>query len=187
MLIHLSEVLQAEGKKCSYTVPVGFDSYRYHGNVCPVLAKPDAVLTLVNKGEQKIEVQLTADITLGLPCDRCLEETPVEIHCDLETDIDLKEALQDTELSEEEKDAEQDRLDNQTFVEGHELDTDRLLMQELMLQIPEKVLCTEDCKGICYQCGKNLNCGPCGCKEEPKDLQMAAILDLFKEAGGELS
>ncbi len=38
-----------------------------------------------------------------------------------------------------------------------------------------------DCKGICSQCGKNLNDGPCGCVEEPKDPRMAAISDIFSK------
>ncbi|MDO5411049.1 MAG: DUF177 domain-containing protein [Lachnospiraceae bacterium] len=182
MLIHLSEVLSAEGKKCSYTVPVGFGTFRYHGNECPVLERPDASLVLVNKGDQKVELQLSASVKLGLPCDRCLEETAAAVEIDLCTDIDMKETVHDTELSEEEMEAEQERLENQTFVEGHTLDTDKLLMQELILRIPAKILCKEDCKGICYQCGKNLNYGACDCKDEPKDPRMAAILDIFKAA-----
>lgn len=182
MRIHLSEVLAADGKQCRYTVPVGFDTFFYHGQKCPLLKAPEAVLVLTNEGQQKVHIQYACTLTLGLPCDRCLEVTPVEVCCDLDTDIDMKEAVHDAELSEEEREAEQERLENQTFVEGHELDTDALLMQELMLQIPDKILCKEDCMGICYQCGKNLNYGSCDCKDEPKDLQMAAILDIFKAA-----
>ncbi len=180
MLIHLSEVLVSEGKKCSYTVPVGFSTFHYHGNECPILEKPDMALTLENKGEQKVALQLNGCLKLALPCDRCLEETPVEVELDIEADIDMNEPIQE-ELSQEELEAEQERLDNQTFVEGHQLDTDKLLQQELQLRVPEKVLCKDDCKGICYQCGKNLNHGACGCKEEPKDPRMAAILDLFNQ------
>ncbi len=179
MLIHLSEVLVSEGKVCSYTIPVGFDSFDYHGNECPVLEKPDMVLTLENKGDQKIALLLKGSMKLALPCDRCLEDTAVDVDFDVQTDIDMKETGSGGELSEAELEAEQERLENQTFVEGHQLDTDQLILQELMLRVPAKVLCKEDCKGICYQCGKNLNYGPCDCKEEPRDPRMAAILDLF--------
>lgn len=182
MLIHLSEVLVSEGKVCSYTVPVGFDSFDYHGNMCPVLEKPDMTLTLENKGDQKIALLLKGDMKLALPCDRCLEDTAVDVIFDVHTDVDMKEIGPFDELSEEELEAEQERLENQTFVEGYQLDTDQLIIQELMLRVPAKVLCREDCKGICYQCGKNLNYGACDCKDEPKDPRMAAILDLFNES-----
>lgn len=181
MLIHLSEVFVSEGKKCSYAVPVGFCTFDYHGNACPVLEKPDMTLTLENQGEQKAALQLKGHLKLAIPCDRCLESTAVDVELDIETDIDMKEPIQE-ELSQEELEAEQERLDDQTFIEGHQLDTDKLLIQELQLRVPEKVLCKDDCKGICYQCGKNLNHGACDCKEEPKDLRMAAILDLFNQS-----
>lgn len=181
MLIHLSEVLVTEGKKCSYTVPVGFSTFYYHGNECPVLKKPDMVLILENKGDQKIALQLSGQLRLALPCDRCLEETAVDIDLDVQMDLDMKEAPCSEELSDTELEAEQERLENQTFVEGHQLDTDKLLQQELLLRVPAKILCKEDCKGICYQCGRNLNYGACDCKEEPRDPRMAAILDLFTD------
>lgn len=183
MLIHLSEVLTSEDRVCGYTVPVEFDSFDYHGNVCPVLEKPDMVLTLVNKGDQKIDLHLKGGMKLGLPCDRCLEETAVDIDFDVQTGINMKETGSSDELSEEELEAEQERLEDQTLVDGYKLDTDQLIIQELMLRVPAKVLCKEDCKGICYQCGKNLNYGSCDCREEPKDPRMAAILDLFNESG----
>ena len=182
MLIHLSEVLTSEGRICSCTVPVEIDSFDYHGNMCPVLEKPDMALTLENKGDQKIALQLKGRMKLALPCDRCLEETPVDVDFDVQMDLDMKEAAPADELTEDERETEQQRLEDQTFVEGHQLDTDQLILQELILRVPEKVLCREDCRGICYQCGKNLNYGPCGCKEEPKDPRMAAILDLFNES-----
>ena len=179
MLIHLSEVLAAEGKKCSYTVPVGYDVFHYHGKTCPILERPDMALTLENKGAQKVALRLSGQLKLVLPCDRCLEDTPVDVCLDVQTELDMKAVPCGGELSGAELEAEQERLDNQTFVEGHFLDTDKLLRQELMLRVPEKVLCKEDCKGICYRCGRNLNDGACDCKEEPADLRMAAILDLL--------
>ena len=55
-------------------------------------------------------------------------------------------------------------------------------MEELLMNMPMKILCREDCKGICNRCGANLNEGTCHCEEEPKDPRMAAILDIFREA-----
>ena len=52
---------------------------------------------------------------------------------------------------------------------------------DVLMSWPLKVLCKEDCKGICSRCGKNLNEGPCGCAEEPKDPRMAAISDIFSK------
>ena len=58
------------------------------------------------------------------------------------------------------------------------LDVDALAGEDLVLDLPSKVLCREDCKGLCPTCGKNLNDGPCDCKE-PVDPRLAALLDLL--------
>ena len=72
-------------------------------------------------------------------------------------------------------------LDESNYLTGMDLDVDRLVYLEVLMSWPLKVLCRDDCKGICSQCGKNLNDGPCGCAEEPKDPRMAAISDIFSK------
>ena len=42
----------------------------------------------------------------------------------------------------------------------------------------QKLLCREDCKGLCFRCGKNLNEGPCDCKSEP-DSRFAVLQQLL--------
>ena len=61
------------------------------------------------------------------------------------------------------------------------LDVDRLIASELMVNLPMKVLCREDCKGICRKCGKNLNEGACGCDDSVPDPRMSVIQDIFKQ------
>jgi uncharacterized protein len=70
-------------------------------------------------------------------------------------------------------------VEEQNFVEGHNIDVDKMLETEIFLNIPGKVLCDEDCKGICMVCGKNLNEGECGCDRFVPDPRMAAINDIF--------
>lgn len=60
------------------------------------------------------------------------------------------------------------------------LDVDALAEEDLELDLPSKVLCREDCKGLCPTCGKNLNDGPCDCKE-PVDPRLAGLLELLQE------
>ena len=62
------------------------------------------------------------------------------------------------------------------------LDLDALAGEDLVLELPSKVLCKEDCKGLCPQCGKNLNDGPCDCKE-PVDPRLAGLLALLEDSG----
>ncbi|MBO4749763.1 MAG: DUF177 domain-containing protein, partial [Lachnospiraceae bacterium] len=60
------------------------------------------------------------------------------------------------------------------------LNTETLLYNELMENWPAKILCKEDCKGLCPVCGKNLNEGECGCDRFVPDPRLAGIQDLFK-------
>ena len=48
-----------------------------------------------------------------------------------------------------------------------------------MLNLDSKLLCREDCKGLCSRCGKNLNLGPCDCRKEP-DPRLAALAQLLE-------
>ena len=61
------------------------------------------------------------------------------------------------------------------------LDADMLVCNELSLYLPMKILCKDDCKGICSKCGANLNKGDCGCDTWVPDPRMAAIQDIFKQ------
>lgn len=50
--------------------------------------------------------------------------------------------------------------------EGEIIDLTRMLEDNVVLNLPVKILCKESCKGLCNSCGKNLNEGECGCKKE---------------------
>ena len=60
------------------------------------------------------------------------------------------------------------------------MDLDELVRADLLLELPTKVLCREDCKGLCPKCGKDLNFGPCDCKKEI-DPRWQALSDLFPD------
>jgi uncharacterized protein len=169
MLIHLSDILMTVGKDYTMEVPFESDFVRWDGKDYPVLKKQDFLFKVRNEGKQLFHVEVQGSLTLGLICDRCLEEVPTDFSISLITDIDKK-------LLSEEKD---EGFDEQTYVEEEQLNTENLILQEILLHMPMKVLCDENCKGICNRCGANLNRGTCSCKEEPKDMRMAAILDLF--------
>ncbi|MCB4790837.1 MAG: DUF177 domain-containing protein [Elusimicrobia bacterium] len=53
--------------------------------------------------------------------------------------------------------------------------------QVLLLNIPQKPLCKNDCDGLCPKCGKNLNSGKCSCKIETNDLRWEKLKDILKK------
>jgi uncharacterized protein len=58
------------------------------------------------------------------------------------------------------------------------IDLDTLIFEQVMLQIPIKVLCTDACKGLCPYCGMNLNTANCGCHAEFIDERLAVLKKL---------
>ena len=67
------------------------------------------------------------------------------------------------------------------YLIGFDLDVDKLIYGEILVNWPMKVLCKEDCKGICKVCGMNLNKGDCNCQRTELDPRMAAIQDVFNK------
>jgi uncharacterized protein len=65
-------------------------------------------------------------------------------------------------------------------MEGFQLDLDALVQNEILVNWPVKILCKEDCKGICPKCGQNLNVGNCGCDTFVPDPRMAVLKDIFE-------
>jgi uncharacterized protein len=65
-----------------------------------------------------------------------------------------------------------------TIDDHHILDLNEAIRQNALLAIPMKVLCRKDCRGLCQECGKNLNEGPCGCETaiiDPRWAQLAKL------------
>ena len=168
MQIHLSDISSSEGMRIQKTAEFGMDTITFQSGSFPVLAKEPIELTITNTGDRNLEIRGTGKI---IPCDRCLEEVSTEIPLEIERKLDMK-------LTDEDR---VNDLDESSYLTGMDLDVDQLVYLEVLMSWPLKVLCREDCKGICSQCGKNLNDGPCGCVEEPKDPRMAAISDIFSK------
>lgn len=57
------------------------------------------------------------------------------------------------------------------------------IREDIMLGLPLKNLCSEDCKGLCPKCGKNLNDGPCGCPETEAPSALSELDTLFGNQG----
>ena len=64
---------------------------------------------------------------------------------------------------------------------GYVLDISKALGDNIILNLPMKLLCSADCKGLCDKCGKNLNEGRCGCTEESIDLRLEGLVKYFEK------
>lgn len=169
MIIQLSDIMNIPEGMITKSVPIEVDSFLINGNNYPINLKEDVIIRLTNLGNRKVLVEAKTSLALAVPCDRCLEDVKVPIEVDVSKEIDFS--------IHEEKRTED--LDETSYVTGYDLDVDKLIYEEVLIGFPMKVLCSEDCKGICKVCGANLNKGECGCDRTELDPRMSAIRDIF--------
>lgn len=80
---------------------------------------------------------------------------------------------------------EGDPSDEMIELDGFILDFDELVRTDILLELPTKFLCSEDCKGLCVKCGANLNETQCNCPTREPDPRLAALRELLVEGGAE--
>lgn len=170
MVIDISKVVKSINKEVSEEVSIELTSFESKLGDFPILQKSPVVLTITNQENKTLFIRGSVDVTLSIPCGRCLEEVPTQI-C---FDIDKKLDIQDNVLVD-------DEMEENDYLIGFELDVDKLVYAEILVNWPMKVLCKEDCEGICNVCGANLNKGDCGCQRTELDPRMAAIQDIFSK------
>jgi uncharacterized protein len=67
------------------------------------------------------------------------------------------------------------------YYDGIVFDVDLMVLEQIELAIPMRFVCREDCKGLCYNCGADLNEGACLCKNEKTDSRLSVLLDFQKK------
>lgn len=116
-----------------------------------------------------IEGSATADFTP--PCARCLQPVPTHLapsfYLTLFPDRAEEGEMQLTE----------DELDENTY-RGEEIDVGEVLNEQILLERPYVILCSEDCKGLCPSCGANRNEHECDCASQPASLAFQALKDV---------
>ena len=112
---------------------------------------------------------------LTLECARCLSQYDAEIEGQVDFII-----CSEAQLAEHREEA----IDNEDYAfldsTGQVADISDIVRQSVLLTLPMKPICSEDCQGLCSSCGRNLNDGSCDCKNEEIDERWAALKDLTR-------
>lgn len=119
-----------------------------------------------------ILVQGTAAGDATTQCARCLED----VTYGLEGDIEGYFLIGGEEEAETPEDMEGDEFD--FLPDNRKIDLVPLIVAALLLEVPLVPLCDDDCKGLCPQCGANLNEGPCGCSRDEADVEASPFAAL---------
>jgi uncharacterized protein len=101
-------------------------------------------------------------------CARCLESYPFSLGKEFTFVLKpQRAAASEGELAEEDL--------SFSFYEGDEVDLTPLVREAMLLALPTKPLCREDCRGLCPRCGANRNGAECGCREEWSDPRLEVL------------
>ena len=127
----------------------------------------------IHKDKDKFRLVGRVRTQLELPCSRCLE--PFRFPIDAAFDqryLPASAAATDAEREVEEDDPET------SYYSEDKIDLNELVREQFYLVLPMKPLCTEDCRGLCAQCGTNLNSGTCDCAPSWEDPRLGALKQL---------
>ena len=119
---------------------------------------------------------LKAELAYHGECARCLAPVDGVFSLDFERTVAAENTLTEQQL--------EDLADEYVVPDGGELDVDEPLREELLLGFPMRLLCSEDCQGLCPKCGKPKRDGDCGCVTREIDPRLA-ILKNWKAKDGD--
>ena len=126
----------------------------------------------------RILISGSISVTVVLECDRCLEEFGSLRKIDFQLALELEKEDQALALADQECDRnEMDVI----FLAEPVIDIGDILYQQIVLAVPQKALCRDDCQGFCSKCGIDLNKEECHCRTDDSGSPFSALAQLLKE------
>lgn len=157
------------------------------------LTEPLKVSGVVTQVGKVIRVQGLLRARAIRPCDRCLKDVAIAVDDNFELFYEPNEPQMGLSGNAA-RQAHHGSAGTETEIRGKDLqfsvydddkiDLDQLVIEQLALNVPTRVLCKEDCRGLCDQCGTDLNQYSCQC-EQPVDPRWQVLLDMKNRTSGE--
>lgn len=167
MLINLSDVLTSEGMQIEREIPLELTCFESRMGRFAITAATPVSLRFQNAGRGRARLKGSIGLTFQAKCDRCLAEVPVTMELQFDRTVVLE--------------AEDEEADELSLTEDRQFDVETFVHNEILVNWPGKVLCREDCRGICPVCGQDRNREECGCDTFVPDPRMAVIQDIFNK------
>jgi len=154
LYINLSDLKEIGGRK-QLSLELEFHNLKFVNREIEIEKPIELELEIFNTRDSfVVEGKLKAELILS--CSRCLQKYNSPVELDISEDV-LKSEMEDEE----------------------ELYLDEIVMDNIILSLPMKPLCSDNCKGICPECGQDLNEGECDCEVEALDPRLAKLKDFY--------
>ncbi|MBS7527460.1 DUF177 domain-containing protein [Fusibacter paucivorans] len=161
MYLELSKVITGLQSQLDFQLRLSLDD-RFLSEVNAVKASEFNIQGTVKKVDKGLTLSFAYDGNMTFACDRCLTEVKLNFNHIAEREL-----------------ADDEAGDDSIPIVDHQVDLMPILEEEILLNKPLQILCSDDCAGLCPKCGKNLNNGICGCEDERIDPRLEALKNLF--------
>ena len=153
MKLDITKGIQQKGSDVAFDLVDSWNEDRWNGDVIEYTA-PVTLSGTYMLADETVIVRGVARAEITSPCARCLKPTVSTVEADVEEAFfrDIDGTLEVEE--------------DQYKYSGHVLELDDAVRTALLLELPSRVLCKEDCKGLCSQCGTDLNINECSCQKD---------------------
>ena len=137
------------------------------------LTTPATVNGKIRLAGNEVFVNGHVDTRAQVECDRCLKPIELPVNADFELEY-ITGSEYETSAAAELTEAEM----SVSVFNGDAIDVDEIVKEQILLAVPTRMLCREDCKGICPQCGVDRNTGECSCETKEIDPRWTALKNL---------
>jgi uncharacterized protein len=153
MKLKLNEIIDYPGSSIPFDYEADFRDLEI--NYSKPFVNPAHIYGKAANNAGILLLKAQCDTVIRYSCDRCAEET--DKNYSIAVEAVLAESLESP-----------DDIDNSDIVliENAEVDVDEVVRSAIILESDMQLLCSEECKGLCPRCGRNLNEGPCDCPPE---------------------
>lgn len=166
MQLDVTRAIQSPGEEFPFDILEGRQSEEWNGDTMAFEGPVHVSGVYMALGET-VQIRGQVKATVHVPCANCLEDARYTLEAPLEESF-----VHDAQKAQE---------DDFTY-EGHVLELDGAVMGAIFMNMPMRILCRADCKGLCPHCYVNLNHVACSCpKELPSKQPFAALASLLNQ------
>ena len=149
MILDLKKLFVTENMSLPISYSLDLSDVDFAGEL--PLKQPVNVNGQVKNRAGLVTLDIKVSYAYTAPCDRCTKECTAEYSFDYVRNLATHIEGEDS--------------DSILTAPDYKLNLDEICREEVILDVPMKHLCSEDCKGICFSCGQNLNDGECRCEQ----------------------
>ncbi|PHS32046.1 MAG: hypothetical protein COA82_09545 [Alkaliphilus sp.] len=178
MNINLSRIMAVNNNQVDLDYQIDVESINYYGDKI-IISKPASLRGKLYYMDEKTFLDCAISAELQVNCSRCLKS----FHRDLSAKLSVELIEEQDGLNAD--DANDDDDDDIILYQDDNIDLAKIVREQIIMSIPMKLLCHENCKGLCVQCGVNKNEEQCQCKldndedEEKVDFRLSKLKELF--------